>query len=80
MISKPNQKEIEAAGLSLILGIKIPRVPYVVSQWRREHPGQDIPDGHVFSPGPPGRTAAAGTRSSATSTTTIAPTGRCRHR
>jgi hypothetical protein len=23
-------------------------VPYVVDQWRRQHPGQDIPDGHVF--------------------------------
>ena len=28
---------------------RIPRVPYVVSRWRREHPGQDIPDGHVFT-------------------------------
>jgi hypothetical protein len=29
--------------------MKIPRVPYVVAQWRREHPGQVIPDGHVFT-------------------------------
>jgi hypothetical protein len=49
MISEANQKEIEAAGLSFILGAKIPHVPYVVAQWRREHPGQDIPDGHVFT-------------------------------
>jgi hypothetical protein len=48
MISEANQKAIEAAGLSFILGMKIPDVPYVVDQWRREHPGQDIPDGHVF--------------------------------
>ena len=49
MISEANQKAIEAAGLSFILGMKIPDVPYVVGQWRREHPGEEIPDGHVFT-------------------------------
>jgi Transposase DDE domain len=49
MISEANQKDIEAAGLSFILGARIPHVPYVVAQWRREHPGQDIPDGHIFT-------------------------------
>jgi hypothetical protein len=49
MVSEANQKDIEAAGLSFILGMKIPRVPYVVSQWRREHPGEQVPDGHVFT-------------------------------
>jgi hypothetical protein len=49
MISDANRKAIEAAGLSFILGMKIPDVPYQVAQWRREHPGQDIPDGHVFT-------------------------------
>ena len=49
MISEANQKAIEAAGLSFILGMKIPDVPYQVDQWRREHPGEDIPDGHVFT-------------------------------
>ena len=49
MISEANQKAIEAAGLSFIFGMKIPDVPYQVAQWRREHPGQDIPDGHVFT-------------------------------
>ena len=69
MISEANQKAIEAAGLSFILGMRIPDVPYVVAQWRREHPGEDIPDGHVFTqPGPPGRPAAGATRSSTTST------------
>jgi len=48
MISEANQKAIEAAGLSFILGMKIPDVPYQVVQWRRDHPGEDIPDGHVF--------------------------------
>ena len=55
MVSEANQKAIEAAGLSFILGMKIPEVPYQVAQWRREHPGQQIPDGHVFTqPGPAG--------------------------
>jgi hypothetical protein len=49
MVSEANQKQIEAAGLSFILGMKIPHEPYVVKQWRREHPGQDIPDGHIFT-------------------------------
>ena len=49
MISEANQKAIEAAGLSFILGAKIPSEPYVVQRWRREHPGQDIPDGEIFT-------------------------------
>jgi hypothetical protein len=49
MISDANKKDIEAEGLSFILGMKIPQIPYVVAQWRREHPGEEIPDGHVFT-------------------------------
>ena len=49
MASELNQKEIEAVGLSFILGMRIPDVPHVVAQWRREHPGEDIPDGHIFT-------------------------------
>ncbi len=49
MVSESNQKKIEAAGLSFILGARIPFVPYLVAQWRREHPGQDVPDGQVFT-------------------------------
>jgi hypothetical protein len=49
MISEANQKQIEAAGLSFILGMRIPHIPYVVQQWRREHPGEQIPDGHVLT-------------------------------
>jgi Transposase DDE domain len=48
MISDANQKAIEAANLWFILGARIPHVPYVVAQWRHEHPGQEIPDGHIF--------------------------------
>jgi hypothetical protein len=49
MISDANMTAIEAAGLSFILGMKVPGVPYVVDAWRREHPGEEIPDGHVFT-------------------------------
>jgi hypothetical protein len=49
MVSEANQKAIEAAGLSFILGLNIRDVPYIVAQWRREHPGQEIPDGHIFT-------------------------------
>jgi hypothetical protein len=49
MVSESNQKAIEAAGLSFILGAKIPYEPYAVKQWRRGHPRQDIPDGHIFT-------------------------------
>jgi hypothetical protein len=49
MISDANMKAIEAAGLSFILGMKVPDVPYVVDAWRREHPGEEVPDGHVFT-------------------------------
>lgn len=36
---------VEAAGLSYILGAKMPAVPYVINHWRKDHPGQDVPDG-----------------------------------
>ena len=49
MVSEANQKAIEAAGLSFILGAKIPSEPYVVKRWRREHPGEQIGDGHIFT-------------------------------
>ena len=55
MVSEANQKEIEAAGLSFILGMKIPRVPYVVAQWRRDHPGQEIPERACPDPAVAGR-------------------------
>ncbi|GAA1998956.1 hypothetical protein GCM10009799_27510 [Nocardiopsis rhodophaea] len=49
MISEANKRAIEAAGLSFILGIRIPDVPYAVQTWRRDHPDQPIPDGHIFT-------------------------------
>jgi hypothetical protein len=48
MVSAANQKAIEAAGLSFILGARIPEVPYVVAQWRKAHPDEGIADGQVF--------------------------------
>ena len=49
MVSAANQKAIEAAGLSFILGARIPDVPYVLGAWRKAHPDEEIPDGHVFT-------------------------------
>jgi len=49
MISEANQKAIQAAGLSFILGTRIAYVPQVITQWRDKHPGQEIPDQQVFT-------------------------------
>src|ERR1700731_3519288 len=49
MISDANKKDIERAGLSFILGTKIPELPYAVKQWQREHPGEDFADGQIFT-------------------------------
>ena len=57
MISDGNKKAIEAAGLSFILGMRTPDIPYVVAQWRREHPDQQIPNGLILTqPWPAGPT------------------------
>jgi hypothetical protein len=49
MISAANKQAIEAAQLSFILGTKIPDIPYVVTQWRREHPDEAPPDGLILT-------------------------------
>lgn len=49
MISEASQHAIEDAGLSFIWGTGIPEEPYAVQRCRREHPGQDSPDGQVFT-------------------------------
>ncbi len=58
MVSAANQQDIEAAGLSFILGVRIPDLPYLVNTWRKAHPsGEEIPDRHVFTqPWPAGPT------------------------
>jgi hypothetical protein len=49
MISEANWRAIEKQGWSFILGAKTPDVPIVVQNWRKTHPDQEIPDGHVFT-------------------------------
>jgi hypothetical protein len=56
MISDANKRAIEAAGLALILGMRIPDVPYVVDQWRRDHPARRSRTGTSL-PSPPHRQA-----------------------
>jgi hypothetical protein len=57
MVSDANKKAIEAAGLSFIIGAKIPHIPHLVTDWRNAHPREEIPDGHVFTqPWPAGPT------------------------
>jgi len=74
MISDASMKAIEAAGLSFILGMKVPDVPYVVEEWRRQHRARTSPTGtSPPSPGPRGRRTSAVTSSS---TTPARPTGR----
>lgn len=48
MVSEANKRAIAQAGLSFILGARIPDVPYVVTEWRDAHPDAEIPDGHLF--------------------------------
>ncbi|MGH3308478.1 MAG: IS1634 family transposase, partial [Nocardioides sp.] len=49
MLSEANLAAIEDAGLRFIVGARIPDVPYQVSQWRQEHPGEPISDGQIFT-------------------------------
>jgi hypothetical protein len=55
MVSEASRKAIDAAGLSFIVAMKFTYVPNEVLEWRKAHPGAEIPDGHVFvQPWPPG--------------------------
>lgn len=49
MISEANQVALQAAGLSFILGARIPCLPDVVREWRDKHPGEATPDGLVLT-------------------------------
>ncbi len=49
MISAANQQAIEAAGLSFILAVKIPEVPYCVRSWQGAHPDEAFADGQIFT-------------------------------
>jgi transposase len=48
MMSEANLKELEDAGLTFIVGARIPDVPYQVAEWRRTHPGEPLADGQIF--------------------------------
>jgi DDE family transposase len=49
MISETNQVALHTAGLSYILGARIPFLPDVVREWRDKHPVEAIPDGLVLT-------------------------------
>jgi hypothetical protein len=49
MISEANQVALQAAGLSFVLGTRIPQLPDVVREWRDNHPDEVIPDGLVLT-------------------------------
>jgi hypothetical protein len=49
MISEANQIALQAAGLSFVLGTRIPFLPDVVREWRDAHPDEAIPDGLVLT-------------------------------
>lgn len=49
MVSEANRNALDDAGLTYIIGERIPDVPYQVSTWRQANPDTQIPDGHVFT-------------------------------
>ncbi|RFZ04549.1 Transposase DDE domain protein [Mycobacterium marinum] len=49
MISEANQVDLQAAGLSYILGARIPFLPDVVREWCDKHPDEAVPDGLVLT-------------------------------
>ncbi|MGO8941223.1 MAG: IS1634 family transposase [Mycobacterium sp.] len=49
MISEANQVALQAAGLSYILGTRIPYLPDVVREWRDKHPDEAVLDGLVLT-------------------------------
>ncbi|GAB3039806.1 IS1634-like element IS1549 family transposase [Mycobacterium bourgelatii] len=49
MISEANQVALQAAGLSFVLGTRIPYLPDVVRRWREAHPQEAIPDGLILT-------------------------------
>lgn len=49
MISAANKKAIEEAGLSFILGDKMPSIPYQISKWHKNNPDTVPPDRLVLT-------------------------------
>jgi len=54
MLSEANMKAIEAAGLGFILGNRIAHTPYVIDDWCKKHPGDDVSDGLTLTQPWPG--------------------------
>lgn len=49
MVSEGNKKALEAAGLSFVLGEKMPKVPYQLQTWQKNHPDQEPADGQILT-------------------------------
>ncbi len=49
MISEANQKAIQAAGLSFVLGARIPFLPDVVRAWHDTHPGEQVSEDLILT-------------------------------
>ena len=49
MMSEANLADVEDAGWSFIVGGRLPDVPYVIAQWRRQHPEAEPVDGMVLT-------------------------------
>ena len=82
MISEANQVALQAAGLSFILGTRIPYLPDVVREWRDKHPDEAIPDGLVLTQPWPATSSGEGPRHpgpgrSTTSSAMTGPGARC---
>jgi Transposase DDE domain len=57
MVSDGNKRALEAAGLSFILGARIPDLPWIVQDWKARNPGVEFADGQVWvQPWPAGPT------------------------
>ena len=49
MMSEANLIEVEKAGWSFVVGGRMSQVPYQISNWMVDHPGQTPPDGLVLT-------------------------------
>ena len=80
MFSETNQVARQAAGLSFILGARMPYLPDVVCEWRDTHAGEAVPDGLALTqPWPATSTEKARGFPTAWSTTSTATTGLGEH-
>lgn len=49
MLSEANLAALEDAGLTFIVGARIPDLPCVVVEWQRTHPGEPVADQQIFA-------------------------------